>query len=217
MASTAGPVMQQAKTALLNDPAGAIYPDAAMYPVMDLAYKELQTKLTRLGIPVTKEVSASYIVLAGTKSLVEGAGLPLDLISPVWMGERNVGSTLQYADMFERSWEPNINPSQSLVYWTWREDQIKFVGATTDRDILIRYKKSLGSIVNENSIIAILNCEGWLAHRTAMKAAATIGGNPTRAQQIGVDLGTIWDDFSGTLIHKDQSRPVRRRRTRYRV
>jgi len=217
MASTAGQVMTLAKTALLNDPAGAIYPDAAMYPVMDLAYQELQTKLTRLGIPVTKEVSAPIIVAKGTKVLSEGAGLPIDLISPVWLGERSVGSTLDYIDMTERSWEPTVTPSTSLIYWTWREDQLKFVGSTVDRDVLIKYKKSLGHLSDENSVILILNCDNWLAHRTAMKAAATIGSNPTRAQQIGVDLGIIWDDFSGTLIHKDQSRPVRRKRTRYRV
>ena len=79
MASTAGPVMHSGQDCPSQRSSWSyLILMQSMYPVMDLAYKELQTKLTRLGIPVTKEVSASYIVLAGTKSLVEGAGLPLD-------------------------------------------------------------------------------------------------------------------------------------------
>lgn len=212
----AGDVMTVTKTALLNDPNGAIYPDVAMYPVMNKCYKELQTKLTRMGIPTIKEVDDQIIVPANTKALIEGGLLPPNLILPVWLGERAVGSTLRYEPMSERSWDPNMGPANQLIYWVWREDQIKFVGATTDRDVMIRYKKSLNKIQDANSEIPILNCEVWLAQRTAAVAAGTIGSNPTRAKMLNDDLIYIWDDFCGTLVHKDQSRPVRRRRTRYR-
>jgi hypothetical protein len=218
MAVVAGSVMLVVKTALLNDPNGAIYPDVAMFPCMNKAYHELQTKMTRMGIPVTKEVTSPPILVpAGTTRLGDGALLPPDLILPVWLGERTPGSTQRYIDMSERNWEPNLNPSTNLIYWVWREDEIKFVGATNDRELLVRYKKGLGNITNANSPVLIINCEVWLAQRTAAIAAITIGSNPSRAKALNDDLVIIWDDFCGTLVHKNQSRPVRRRRTRYRV
>lgn len=217
MAVVAGSVMVVAKTALLNDPNGAIYPDTPMYPCMNKAYKELQTKLTRMGIPTTKEVDDLITVPAGTKELKDGFLLPPNMVLPVWLGERAVGATADYVDMVERQWEPTQKQSTNLLYWTWREDEIKLIGATTDRDVMIRYKKSLGSIVDAESPILIINCEVWLAQRTAAIAAATIGSNPTRAKMLNDDLVTIWDDFCGTLVHKNQSHPVRRRRTRYRI
>jgi hypothetical protein len=213
----AGEILDIARKALLNDPAGAIYPDEAMYPVIDKAYKELQSKLTSLGIPATKEVTALITVAAGTTSMGEGSGLPLDFISPVWLGERDVGSNAHYAEMKEMTWEPSLSRTTSLIYWTWREEQIKFVGATRDRDVMIRYLKSLGKIVDANSTILILNSEQWLAQRVAAIAAMTIGSNPTRAMGLNGDLVQIWDDFKAILTHKKQSLPVRRRRTRYRV
>lgn len=209
--------MTSLKASLLNDPNGAIYPDTAMYPVMNTAYRELQTKLSALGVAATKEVSSAITVPAYTTSLVDGGLLPSDLLYPVWLGEKVVGSTLRYDKMDEVAWDPDITQGPSLIYWVWREEQIKFAGATTDRAVLIRYIKGLGTIVDLNSTIAILNSSIWLERKTAALAALTIGNNPTRARELEGTLIEVWDDLKATLIHKKQSRPVRRRRTRYRV
>lgn len=217
MAIIASDVLAIARSVHLNDPGGAIYPDVSMYPVINKAYKDLQMKLNAHGIPTAKEVSEPIIVTAGTTRLGDGAGLPAGFITPIWLGERAVGSTLRYADMTERSFEPNINQSTNLSYWTWREDELKFVGSTQDREVLIRFWKALGSVVGENSVISIPNSEQWIAQRAAAIAALTIGGNPTRASALMLDIQTVWDDLIATHTHKMQSRSVRRKVSRYRV
>lgn len=187
-----------------------------MYPVMNLAYKQLQTKLSSMGISVTKEIFPAVTVVAGTIALSEGAGLPVDILYPTEIKERASGATTPYLDMDEQDWEPDIIIGPELNFWTWREEEIKFPGATSDRQILIKGVKSAGSITGANSVISILNCDAWLAQRTASMAALTIGSNPTRAKALADDLVALWDDFKQGLVKRKQSIPVRRRRTRYR-
>jgi hypothetical protein len=217
----ASDVLTSCRTALLNDPTGAIYPDAAMYPVMNVAYRDLQNKLTALGVLTTKEVSAAVVVLAGVSFLGEGAGLPTDLLSPIKLKERRQGSTSveDYIDMVEQTDEPQWKPIDMLLTWTWREDQIHFPpgGSTVNKEVLITYNKLMGSITGAASPIQIANVDVWLAHKTAVIACKTIGGNPTRAKLIGEELEEIWSDLRAIVVKRMQNRPVRRRRTRFRV
>lgn len=217
----ASEVLTSCRTALLNDPTGAIYPDAAMYPIMNIAYRELQTKTLAIGAQTTKEVSGSVVVLAGVSFLSEGAGLPSDLLIPIRLKERRQGSTNveDWIDMDELSDESQWKPDDMLSTWAWREDQIKFPssGSTVNKEVLITYTKMIGSITTGTSPIQILNSDIWLAHKTAVIACKTIGGNPTRARLLGEELAELWDDLKVTLVRRNQNRPVRRRRTRFRV
>ena len=204
---------------LLNDVSGAIYPDAPMVVLGNKVYRELQTKLSALGMSTSKEVSAAIDIPAGTVRIGDGALLPADLLYPLYLEERQDGSTSEedYVPMTETEWEPSLVQTDSLRYWTWREDEIKFPGALVIREVRIRYVKSLGSITATNSPIAILNSETWFAQRLAVVASLVIGSNPTRAQALNEDLRDIWGDFQSTLVKGRQRIPVRRRRTRYRA
>lgn len=219
MALLASTVLTSARI-LLNDPSGAIYPDAAMYPLLNKAYRELQVKLTTFGISTTKEIFTVVAVNVGTTSLSDGAGLPTDLIYPIELFERAKNSTEFWKLMQETNFEPNeVTLSTFLNFWTWREDEIKFIGALTDRDVKIRGIKSLGSITSGTSPILILDSDLWIAQRAAAIAALTIGANPTRAQALQADLdrpGGVWDDLKIILVRRKQNLPVRRMRTRYR-
>jgi hypothetical protein len=217
MPLVAGTILTDARTGLLNDPNGAIYPDTPMYAVINKAYSELQTKMVALGLPADREISTPITVPTGTVSLGEGALLPADMLQPYWIGEKTVGSSLKYEDMTELDWEPDIIQQTTLRYWAWREEQIKFPGATLDRQIIIKYFKSLGTVTGVNSPIAVLNSQAWLSQRSAAIAALTIGGNPSRALALNADLVAIWDDLRSALVKKMQTLPVRRKRTRYRV
>lgn len=217
MAILASDIMAMVRGALLNDLSGAIYPDAAVYPVMNLAYRQLQTRLSSMGLSMTKEIFAVVTVPAGTVFLGDGALLPSDLLMPRTLKEKASGAAdSTYIDMDELDWEPNITIGNELRYWVWREEQIKFPGSLLDRQVLIQGIKSLGSISGANSPILILNCEPWLAQRTASMAALTIGSDKSRAKALNDDLTEIWDDFKIGLTKRTQAIPVRRRRTRYR-
>lgn len=209
-------VLLEART-LLNDPGGAIFMNAPMITLGNKAYRELQTKVSTLGIGTTKEVSADIDVDAGTIALSAGAGLPADLLYPVFLEERTQGSSERYIDMTESEWEPDIDPGTRLEFWSWREDELKFPECATDREVRIRYAKTLGSIDATTSPILIINSQQYLACRTAALSARYLGSNPGRADALDMDLVTLWDDLRLTLVRRQQNIPVRRRRTRFRV
>jgi len=218
MAVTFATPLSEAR-ALLNDVTGAIYQDAPMITLGNKVYKELQTKLSANGISTNKELSTVIDVPALTLKLSDGALLPTDLLYPIHLEERDDGSTSleDFIDMDEREWEPDLVKTEILRYWTWREEEIKFVGSTVAREVRIKYVKSLGSITATTSPLAILNSEQWLAQRLAAVASLVLGSNSSRAQALNDDLVTIWDDLRATLVKRRQAIPVRRRRTRYRV
>lgn len=214
----AAAVLTEAK-GLLNDPTGSIYPDVALVPLLQKSYRELQVKLESYGISSTKEQNETISVIAGIKVLSDGAGLPNDFLRPVELGERLQGSENSFVPMDEREWEPNVKPQNELLYWTWREDILHFPGALTDRQILLRYIKSLEPITDATSPLFINDSQSYLAQRTAALASLLLGHNPTRAQALMSDLmgaNGAWDDLKAVKVKRLQNIPVRRRRTRWR-
>lgn len=202
--------------ALLNDPSGYIYPDDKMLPLLQKAYGELQTKMMLNGLPVLREQTTATPVAAGTVLLGDGSGLPGDFVYPLHLAERALNSTLLYEDMDELDWEPTLQQDTRLRYWNWREEEIKFLGATTNREVRIRYMKGLTRITATTTPIAVNNSEAFLASRCAAIAAVLIGSNPTKGQALGEDAQVMLDDLLGVLVKRQQGLGVRRRVNRYR-
>jgi hypothetical protein len=219
MATVAGTVVVEVQ-GLLNDPTGSIYPTQALLPFLNKAYRELQTKLNALGISFSKEVIGVIPFLTGNTNLSDGAGLPSDFLHPVELGERLLGSEDKFIPIEEREWEPDTKPANELRYWTWREEALYFVGALTDRQIYLRYIKSLTPIAAIENPILINDSQTFLAQRTAALAALLLGQNSTRSRDLMTDLYSAngpWEDMKATKVKRLQNIPVRRRRTRYRV
>jgi hypothetical protein len=217
MATLAQEVLNDAKP-LLNDPSGIIYSDTVLLPLLKKAHRELQQKLARSGQQQLKELSALIVVLAGTVRLGDAAGLPTDLVYPIALKEKAQGASVdQYLDMDQSDWEETAVPGPELRMWAWREDEIKFPGASTNRDVLIKYRKGLTLITSVNTPIGILDSETYLASRTAALAAAVIGENYDRAGALNGDADNAFDVLIGTNTMNRQTMPVRRRRTRYRA
>jgi len=203
---------------LLNDPQGLVYNDTALLPLLSKAYRELQIRLARAGMGSVKEVSERVPVTAGTTFLGDGAGLPVGLMYPVELKEGAAGAPLEhFTTMTETTWEQIQQPGTELRVWSWREEQIKFVGARNDRDVYIRYMTGLTLIDSVNTPIKILNSELFLESRTASIAAGVLGENYTRAQALNADAENWYDVLVGTLTKRGQRAPVRRQRTRYRA
>jgi hypothetical protein len=215
MAITAATVLTEAK-GLLNDPSGYIYSDDKLIPLLQKAYGELQTKMMLNGLPVLKETSTTTAVNAGTVALGDGSGLPTDFVYPIELGERLAGSTLLFEDMEETEWEPDELATDRLRYWNWREEEIKFLGATVNREVRIRYMKGLTRITATTTPVTINNSTTFLGARCATIAAFVIGNNPTRAQALSADAGSALSDLLSILVKRQQGLPVRRRVNRYR-
>ena len=217
MATLASDILAEAR-GLLNDPSGAIYVTNPMITLLNKVYRELQTKVSSYGVSTTKEISQVVPVPAGTPNLGDGSGLPPDMLYPITLKERAALSSDEFAPMTEVDFEPIINPPSDFIqFWAWREDELKFPVCSTDRELLIKYVKTLGNIVGLNSPILIINSQQWLGQRLAAVASLVLGFNPSRANALNEDLVAIWDDFRITLVRRKQSIPVRRRRTRYRA
>jgi hypothetical protein len=155
---------------------------------------------------------------AGSTVLGDGSGLPPGLLYPIEIKEGAVGAPLsQFVTMSETTWEPNRDQGAELGVWSWREEEIKFVGATVSREIYIRYMRGLTPLTSVTSPIYILNSELFLEARTAAIAAGVLGENYTRANALNQDAEKWYDVLVGTLVKRGQRNPVRRGRTRYRV
>jgi hypothetical protein len=213
MPDTAQQVITESQ-GLLNDLPGTFYTFDSLLPYLNKAYRELQDYYNLHGLKTTVEVSSLIVVPANSEVLLN---VPADLLRPITLSERTVGSIEQFTEMDERSWEPDEVPTTHLRIWTWREETVFFRGATEPRELRIRYVKSLSPLSGAGSFIGIMNSKSALAARTAALGARYIGENPTRADELDSETGRALDRLIVTAIRQSQGLPTRRRRTRYRV
>lgn len=193
--------------ALLNDPTQKMYTDVILLPYVKRSFQDLQLQLHLEQVQVLNEISTVQEVNAGSTTL---PSLPTDLIQPSKMEERLSGSTNSFSPMYEKQWEPNTTPGTSLVYWTWREQIINFIGATTKREVKLYYLKNLAAIVDANSVIPVSYCQPFMASRTAYYAAAFAGENPTKAKMLKDDADEAFEKLLTVEANRRQSMPVRR-------
>lgn len=195
--------------AKLNDPNQDEFTDDILLPHAKEAADELQTTLELNGILVLEKKSAAIVVPIGTTQM--GILLPTDMLEPQILKERLSGSTDMYQDMIPRQWEPEILPTDSLRYWTYREQDIFFVGATTDRQVHIHYIKRLINLVSVNTPIPVNNAEQFMVNRTAALAADFQGENETRAMKLNKDADDNIEQLIGIGIKNKQGTRTRRR------
>lgn len=199
---------------LLNDQAGALFTDTVMLPVLRIAYKELQNSCNLHGIAVDKEQTAALNIpaLATKITFTSTPALPSNLIYPIELKEKINGQpNATYVSMNRTPFVPNLTQVSRLVYWTWIQEEIRFVGATSVVPIIIRYYIDNTEIVDVSTDIPILNSGIYLTYKTAAIAAYTIGGSPTKGNKLESESLEKLDDFLGIGVSNRQAMPVRRR------
>ena len=204
---TAGGVIDEV-IVLLNDPDKSLYTDTKLLPLVKKAYRELGVDLHNNGAPLLNEVSSPINVPANSKDL--GNNLPDDIVIPVRLRERgNEDET--FADMVESYWEPDDTPSTTLVYWAWREEVITFLGATTDRQVIIYYRKSPTAITTVDSTVGYSDAINFMGPRAAALAARYIGRNKSVADDLDIDARINLDKLLSRTVKGGQSNTARRR------
>jgi hypothetical protein len=178
----------------LNDIDGITWTDAHLLPLIQEAHKELQAELSLNDIAVvrtqiTNAPSSVGLHLPAYQISLSLAGLmPSDLLEPIEINERDWGDTTpeDYLNMIRMSFLPNYTQNNFLFYWTWMGEDIVFLGATTDRDLQIRYRSSITTPRNMNSTMGFLRAELYVGPRAASLACGTTGdikkGNWLQAQ-----------------------------------
>lgn len=210
MAENAGVACTSART-FLNDVGSQIWTDAILIPYVKEAHRDLLSILWLNGLPVLREKSAILPVNANVTSLTI-----TDMVDPIWIKERARNSSEDWIPMTETDFEPDRNRDTMLKYWTWREEILNFIGATTDRDVLVRYIKQISVITNTGDSLGFLLAEYFVGPQTAGYAAGSVG-NITLAKEllyvpnenIGV-AGARLDTIIKANVKGQQNLPARR-------
>lgn len=187
MSVQASVVLATART-FLNDDAATNWTDASLFPKLQQAHRELQIKLRRAAAPVMKNSYSELILAAATGFLTP----PSDLVAPIQLWETfQGGASNTYALMTEYDTLPNVVPTNTLIYWSWVEEIVKFVGATSSRQVLMKYWRAIPVPQVNTDLIGFLNGELYLAPRTAAIAAGSVGQAAEMGALAGLADGSL--------------------------
>jgi hypothetical protein len=192
--------------ALLNDQQKSIYKDDKMLPFVRKAVNEAQLHLHSNGLPLVKEIASALPVLAGATVLVG----PTDMLYPMELSERASGNTGTYSPMDETAWEPDEPMQTTLGVWSWREEEVKFRGATTNREVRLEYAKAFAAIAGVNSAVPWAQGQTFYAARVAELGARYIGENEQRAASLAPDAERAKFELTNIAVKRMQGVPVRR-------
>jgi len=193
--------------ALLTDPDKITFTYEAQLPYLRIAWRELEEALVANGIAdVEEKFSLPSTITANT---TEWVGQPIDLLVPLYMWERPVGGPLSsYETMEERESDPFEIPVAELENWFFKEGIIKFKGATTDREVILKYQRELITIVGQSTVLPVFGCGSFLSFRNAAILARS-RGNRSRADDLDADATTHLGDSISTKVKNEQGTPVR--------
>jgi hypothetical protein len=176
MIALLGTVLMQARTHL-NDDEGVNWPDNKLIPKAQQAFNQMQAEFLLAGLPIVNEVSVIMTVPAMTTddssvTLNSVTGYPTDIIMPVWMKERQIGQkNVDFIDMLEVDFIPQIDIDTMLVYWCWIGQKILLRGCLNTTQVMLRYQCLLPMPgLNTDSTQVILG-ELYLSYKVAALAA----------------------------------------------
>ncbi len=177
-------VMMAARTHL-NDDSAINWPDTNLLPKLQEAFRDLRLELELNGIQVVDEVGAEMTVPTGITDLTTVTNYPTDMISPIWMKEKQVGETDAFLiSMTPIDFIPNVDQDTTLNWWSWSKNKILLLGALNDVIVQLRYRRDLlVPRLNADTLSVILG-ESYLSYRTAELAFASTK-DFTSADRIG--------------------------------
>jgi hypothetical protein len=214
MAVLVGDILDRS-AGLLNDVNKTQYTYAVMLPYYNIAQDDLQEKMELNNVPVTNERSVAITVPIATTviSFTSSPALPADLIEVQELGERLSGTSVDYDHMTRREFLPAIvEQTESLIWWTWQNQELRFIGATTPRQLQLDYIAArLPLITSTATPITLINARSFLQYRTAALCAEFVGENKVRADSLNGNALESLDSFLGISTKGRQAIAIRRR------
>lgn len=215
MATTVGALLDNSAV-LLNDSAKSVYTYAVQLPFFNMAQKELQELMEQNNVPATNEVAPTTLIVAvGVVAISFSTvpALPADLIEIQQLSERLNGAAEDYIPMTRREFLPTlVEQTESLIWWAWQNQELRFLGATTPRQLQLNYIASRLPVVTSTATsITLINADSFLQYRTAALCSQFVGENKTRADDLNAFAGAAADRFLGIDTKGRQAIAVRRR------
>jgi hypothetical protein len=203
---------------LLNDTARTIYTYTAVLPYLQIAMQELQEHFELNSIPVTQLTSALINIPVGTTQIIyNGVGvpkLPDDMIEPNQLWERQTGID-PYVPMSRRDYIPHQfegTTTSKFSFYVWENQIIKFLPSNQSNDIKIDYIKDIFTpLVDETSLINVINAATFLEYRTAGLCAEFIERNLASANSLNTYAIMALDRATGIGVKGKQTILTRRR------
>jgi len=222
--STVQEIFDQARSVYLNDTDAKVWSNNKLLPMLKAAYDSFQTVLANNDLSTIDAIDIpAHIVLAAATTY---GTLPIDFVWPVKLEERAQGSTDLYTAMVQTRWENNLKPTTTLNYWSFRGDDLLFPGATTNREVLLYYKKlypafptGSGDPVIDVSTVIRGHSLAALSAKVAMLVHTFINQNTTLADLCEKTYQDETFKVVNIYIKKGQSLPARPRpyRVNYRL
>lgn len=143
--------------------------------------------------------------------------LPKDLLMPIRLWERLSDTTDTFVDMYEAvDGLPSAWQNDRLVYWEWRGDRINFLGATTERDIRIRYQGVFPQFFTAtmsfaSTYVPIIDCEDAVAYLCAKRIAVALGASQQSIASMTADSQKHLFDLRNQQVRRMQQKKYSRR------
>jgi hypothetical protein len=207
MVTTAKSLMDRARNVYLNDASAQLFTDAKLLPLLREAYGFMETELEENGVPTKNVIADTKIIPSGVTQYLP---LPKDFIWPIKLEERLAGSSDLFQPMTQKRWTPQLLQSDKLIYWDWREDEIFFLGATTNREVKLYYQKTFPSLDDIDAVV-LGKAEQYLVAKMAALAHIFIQQNETLASIADQAANNNISQIINIQTKKSQALPVRRK------
>lgn len=212
--------------ALVNDSAGVVFTDTLLMPLLNSVYRGLQRELAENGVSVLVEqqdieldVNASTGVTNTEMSDVSSPQLPADCLMPHMLWERattNTGDVFVPMEKFMSGGGMlNLQPSNYLRLWEWREDKINLIGATQSVTVRVRYEKVLPQLTLGTDPVQIRSATDPLGYATAALAARSRGARALAADLLGTAQSAT-ENLIQRYVRPEQVKARRRKPYGYR-
>ena len=210
---TATEVMDMSRS-LLNDQIGAVFTDEVQIPYLNMALRDLGTKLQLNDIPVSLETS-EVIEVDADATEIEAADMPDGFINAKQLWQRETGTTNPFIEIKQFQFLPHWGAEDITAYisgWAYWGQLIHFIPSTTAMDVKIDFTKNIiVTITDGEDDIEINNSFQYLGFKTAAYCSFFIGENPTRAEALHGQAEVAFSEMLGIETKGQQAIVTRRR------
>ena len=205
--------------ALLNDPSKTDYTYLVQLPYLNMAIDELVEALEESNSSPTNNTSAIILVPIGINKItpvedLTGPNYPDDLIEIQEVSERNAGTQDIFIPLARREFIQVFPAGNSLMFWHWEDQQIKFNpnGCLNPKEIQLKYvRQAISQAASELSVIGTINARSYLSYKTAALCSMFIGENETRAAVLEAQSEKALERLTG-INNKGRQQIVTRHR-----
>ncbi len=174
---------------LLDDPLASVYTDAVFQPAFAEAYDILFSAFLNQQVPRVENVVDGIIVPPYTYSLTPAAMGIADFADWEWLAERTSGSTDKFIDLVDEDRLTQRAPTDRLLETVWQNNAFQFVGATTVRELQLKYVASGEAPTLDATVIGIDSSLVFLSNYAVGVAGGRKGDDEIANRCMGLAVG----------------------------